>query len=827
MTRIRGAGNSFPAVDALKALAADVRGILGGDTKIGYAADWSEYFGYHPQDGSGDVYFHLDPLWADPNIDFIGIDNYMPLSDWRDGTDHEDAYWGSIYNPDYLAANIEGGEGFDWYYHSNEAREAQIRTPIEDLAHGENWIWRYKDIRGWWASMHHNRVGGVKTERATEWVPCSKPIRFTEFGCAAIEKGSNQPNKFVDPKSSESGLPYFSSGMPDAFIQRQYFKAMLSYWKDPFNNPVSEVYGGSMIDMDHAYAWAWDARPWPVFPNNRELWADASNYTAGHWLNGRTSARAMGDVLREICENAGVTDVDTTEVFGMVRGYLADAGDTGRAEIQPLLLSHGVQVTERYGKLVFRTKDAQADIVLNLSEFVENLRDGSLRKMRGSEAEEIGRVRLGFVEADGRFEAVWEEASASDLPSDVVSGSELPIALTRSEARLTAERWLAETRIARDRVAFGLPHSAADIDAGDVVALADQGLYRIESVEIAEHRAIEAVRVDPEAYRLARYEDTPAAVEPFLPPLPVFPLLMDLPLMKGNEHPSAPHIAVTAEPWPGPVGVYRESVNGGYELNAQISQRAVIGVTETDLKRAALGLPDRGGDLQIRLASGELHARDWKSVLNGANCLAIGEESGGFWEIIQFSDAELIGTDIYLVRNRLRGQFGTDAVMPDVWPVGSKVVLLDQAVAQIELPPSLRNISQKYRIGPASRALDGASYLDIDLAFKGNGLRPYAPCHLRMNNDGADHVFSWVRRSRIEGDRWEGEVPLGEESETYLVRVTQTGAVLREVTVTTSVWRYSKEDQASDGVSNGYQLEVAQLSASFGAGGWAWFAVSG
>ena len=31
------------------------------------------------------LYFHLDPLWASPSIDFVGIDNYMPLADWRDG----------------------------------------------------------------------------------------------------------------------------------------------------------------------------------------------------------------------------------------------------------------------------------------------------------------------------------------------------------------------------------------------------------------------------------------------------------------------------------------------------------------------------------------------------------------------------------------------------------------------------------------------------------------------------------------------------------------------------------------------------------------------
>jgi hypothetical protein len=88
MTSVRGAGNSFPFVDALVTLAADVRAIVGPSTKLTYAADWSEYSGYQPP---GEKFFHLDPLWASPDIDAVGIDNYMPLADWRDGQGHLDA----------------------------------------------------------------------------------------------------------------------------------------------------------------------------------------------------------------------------------------------------------------------------------------------------------------------------------------------------------------------------------------------------------------------------------------------------------------------------------------------------------------------------------------------------------------------------------------------------------------------------------------------------------------------------------------------------------------------------------------------------------------
>ena len=180
LTQIRSGASTYPAVTALQSLAAACRSILGAGTKISYAADWSEYFGHQPQDGSGDVFFHLDPLWADANTDFVGIDNYMPLSDWRDGDLHLDALagWPAIYDLPYLQSNIEGGEGFDWFYASDADRAAQLRTPVTDGAYGKPWMFRSKDIPSFWQNPHFNRPGGVESGSPTAWVPQSKLIRF-------------------------------------------------------------------------------------------------------------------------------------------------------------------------------------------------------------------------------------------------------------------------------------------------------------------------------------------------------------------------------------------------------------------------------------------------------------------------------------------------------------------------------------------------------------------------------------------------------------------------------------------------------------------------
>ena len=163
LTQWRDADGSFPAVAELVRLAQQVKLIL-PSVRIGYAADWSEYGGFVPAAAPNDLYFPLDPLWASPAIDFIGIDNYFPLSDWRYETGHRDALAGvgSPLDVDYLAANAQAGEYYDWYYASDADRVAQRRLPITDGAHGKPWVYRAKDIRSWWLNRHHERVNGVE-----------------------------------------------------------------------------------------------------------------------------------------------------------------------------------------------------------------------------------------------------------------------------------------------------------------------------------------------------------------------------------------------------------------------------------------------------------------------------------------------------------------------------------------------------------------------------------------------------------------------------------------------------------------------------------------
>ncbi len=816
LTTLRSGVEAFPVVAALKALAADVRAILPA-AKIGYAADWSEYFGYHPQDGSGDVLFHLDALWADDNIDFIGIDNYMPLSDWRAGEAHADAAHGSIYDLDYLKGNVAGGEGYDWYYANEEARALQVRSPIEDGAYNEPWVFRYKDIVNWWRWGHRNRIGGVRNTAYTDWIPQSKPIWFTEIGCPAIDKGTNQPNVFLDPKSAESHVPYFSNGGRDDFIQVQYLRALFGYWAT--NNPVSDVYGTPMIEMSRAHVWAWDARPWPDFPSRGTVWSDGANFARGHWLSGRVTAAPLDGVVREICARSGVTAVNTDGLYGVVSGALLDRNETARQGLQPLMLAYGFESFERGGEIVFRTLDGRAKAALGADDFAIEGDESPLSLTRNPESETASRVRIGFLEPMNEYQGGAAEAAFPDEISPRVSSSELPLAMSDGQARNVAARWLAEARIARDGVEFALPPSRLALAAGDVVSLDDSGMetrYRIDRVEDFGLRKVSATRVEPGVYAPALAEDRLFDRAVPISAGPVYGEFMDLPLLRGNELPHAPTVAVTATPWPGEMAVLSAPQDAGYALEGLVPRRAIMGALLDDLPRADAGRWSEAA-VRVKVSGGDLQSRSEIEVLNGANLAAVRAGSGD-WEVLQFRDAELIAPDEYRLKGLLRGQAGTDGIMQDIWFAGADFVLLDGAQVQLDVPASWRGLPRHYRIGPAKLAYDSPRYGHAIETFEGVGLRPYAPAHLQAAGSG-DLAVSWVRRTRIDGDSWAGlEVPLGEESEAYRLRVVKGGVLLREVTLAVPSFTYTVAMQGVDGAVAPFDLEVAQISTTYGAG---------
>jgi len=654
-------------------------------------------------------------------------------------------------------------------------------------------------------------------------MPQSKPIRFTEFGCAAIDKGTNQPNVFVDAKSSEGFVPYHSTGSRDDFIQYRYFQAHLNHWAKPENNPVSVSYSQPMVDMSQAYIWAFDTRPWPDFPNRSDVWSDGENYGRGHWVSGRVGAASLAAVVTQIADRSNFSNVDVRNLHGSVRGYIVDGAQSARQSLQPLMLSHGFECSEIGDNIVFKNRLGSTPLGLGEAELASDNRSNAISYTRTPDLELSSQVQVNYYQAENAYQLGAASAVIPDQSEPTVTSLDVPIALSTSEGSNVAARFLSEAHIARDEATFSLPPSMLDITVGDIVTFgtgnADK-LFRIDRLEETKERSCHAVRVEHGVYQQGGAVECSVQAPSLTLPAPAYIEFLDLPLITGEEIAHAPHIAAMGLPWVGSLSVYLSSSDSGYVLDKEIQSPSVVGTTLSGLQRQQ---PDRWSTsdrLRVRVPSGVLESRSRDDVLNGANIAAIRGVEHADWELFQFRNAELVGPREYELSILLRGQLGTDGVMPDLHPSGSDFVLINGNSVQPSLTSAARGLDRHYRIGPSNLGYDDPSFEHFVESFDGVGLRPYAPAHLSARwADNGDLKLSWIRRTRIGGDSWQGtEVPLGEDAENYLIRITSATSGIREFFVEAPSFEYLSSEISSDAASAPFEIEVAQVSSQFGPG---------
>jgi len=816
LTRVRDGGNKFPFVEELIQLASDAKSILGQGTEVTYGADWTEYFGYQPQDGTGDVYFNLDPLWASNNIDAIGIDNYMPLGDWREDGDPVDEDVRSPADRDYIAAQMAGGEGFDWYYRSNSDRTNGVRTPITD-GQGEPWVFRYKDLVSWWSNEHRDRPGGVRRSNPTAWQPFSKPIHMTEIGCPAVNKGTNQPNVFFDPKSDQSALPYFSNGGRDDLIQRRALEVTFDHWRENANNPSSPAYSGRMVDVSRLAPWAWDARPFPRFPMDLDVWSDGDNWHKGHWLNGRLGGCPLNDLIAWILDEYGIKDA-IIETDGIVDGYILPQQTSARRALEPLLSAFDIDVFERDGKLHFVQRAYADEGSIPFSDMVQEDEEPLRKRMRASETELPAEVLVTHASVFGEYESTITKSRRLSGDSDRQVSVQLPTVIPEQTALELAENRLRMDWGTREELEITLAPNRLDLSVGDVVEVAgEQDKWRIASLELSDRqRAL--LRPVPELSSTGTQDD----FRPYRTSSPVVfgkpeTQLMDLPLLRDPDiNRDLVHASVFAKPW---AGIYRltSSVSlSGFETRDDADLRARMGELVAPL--GPFGSPERDfrNAVELTLFSGNLASVDTLSLLNGSNAAAV-KSSSGEWEILQFESAQLLESGNWRLTGLLRGQLGTENEALAGAFAGAPFVLLDQAVQPVELRNSDVGIPMNWRIGPARDAISADSYQQLAYTHGGRSRQMLSPVHLAVRQSAqGEMVYSWTRRGRMDADSWDNqEIPLDARAERYRVRLFDNAEnPVQEVIVSEPYFQYPSAQRNEDfGVGNTPAFfDVAQLN---------------
>lgn len=821
LTKVRGASNSFPAVSNLISLAASVRAVVGAGTKISYGADWTEYSSHRPDDGTGDVYFAMDSLWANSNIDFVGVQWFAPLTDWRDGTTHLDyAAEGptSIYDPDYLAAGIEGGEFYDWTYATSSDRENQIRSPITDLAYASPKVFRQKDLRGWWSSVHKHRPGGVRNPAATPWTAGMKPVWFTALACPAVEKGSNQPSAVLDEKSSDQALPWHSNGARDDAVQRAALQTQLAYWA-----------GDPMVER--ILVWGWDFRPGPIFGQDQR-WSDTPAWQRGSWISGRLGAAPAEETFEDIFDRAGFTSFEIRPLGSVVDSVVIGSVASPRSVIEALAPVHHLQAVET-GTAV--RLDAMA------GQPVRAIIDSADLVRRDDQSDPVTRKRAQETDLPQELAMTWSEPTLDDQPAAYKAirhtttsrrsvQQSLPVVMSDDKGRAVVETTLREAWTARETLSATLPPSLLALEPGDLIRISgDTSAFRLEDVGEGLGRPINARRADPSSSTLLalpkdaqfRTRASGGALKAGRPSI----IFIDGPLLDENERRVAAHIGAVAQPWGDGVAVWRSATLAEFQREVTLRLPAGIGSLINPLPVGPVWRWDRGSQCDIYIPGRTLTSVDDSALFNGANMLAVRQTSGE-WEFLQFAEANLIAANSYRLTRLLRGQRGTEFAMgPAAAPAGATVVLIDAAIFRTDTQTDLKDLPLNWRHGPAHLDVTASAFQTQSVTLKGNGLRPFAPVHLRGKRDLVtnDWEISFVRRTRYGGDSWAlTEIPLNEASETYILEILNNPgtSVKRSVNLTAPIFTYTAAMQITDfgAVKTSLKVNAAQISATFGRG---------
>lgn len=830
LTRVRSAPGAYPMVDGLVALAAEVRALLPAPTQLTYAADWTEY-GAHVRDGGQEVRFPLDPLWASPDIDAIGIDYYAPLTDWRDTPDHADiALARGPADVDHLRARLISGEGYEWYYGSPVERQTQTRLPINDGAYGKPWIFRPKDLPNWWSNIHVERWLGLELGIATPWLPGSKPIWLTEIGLPAVDKGGNSPNVFPDPKSIDGGYPHFSTRVRDDLVQARGLEAILSGFDpalpgfDPRANPVSGPYGRRMVDPANVYVWTWGARPFPAFPDLQSVWADGPNYDTGHWINGRLEGATLDRLVRAVLADYGLPAPDEIAIDGFLDGYVLDRPLSARQVLEPLAQAFGFDVMMSAGRLSFRGRGSAVARRLSQDDLVLD-RDAQPYELRRAEESELPReLRLAHIDGDNDYRRAAARSRRLAGASRRETAVETAVVTRRSEGQRLADQRLQEIWAGRETLELELSPRCIDLEPGDVVSLEVAGrprLFRLTRISDGITRKASARAVEPAVYRgaaAAPLGGRPVKVAPRVAGRPDA-LVLDLPIVSGTP-PALQHLAAFADPWPAGLAIWRAAEGMPFALHGFVSTPSIMGETLTPLQPGPLWRTDRHASVDVRLRGGSLSSVSAETALAGANALAL-LDSAGNAEILTAAHAELIGPRVFRLSQMVRGLGGSEPAAERVLAAGARLVVLDGAAEVLSATLDDVGRSWRYRVGPASADLAGPATRELVATVGTGALRPLAPVHPRGRRSAAGVALDWIRRARVDGDSWDAlEVPLGEDAERYRLTIYRANAVKRIIESATPNLLYSAISEIEDfgEVQPNLDVAIVQLSTVAGAG---------
>ena len=451
-------------------------------------------------------------------------------------------------------------------------------------------------------------------------------------------------------------------------------------------------------------------------------------------------------LIEDLCENSGLkpNEFIINRLNEKVKGLVTAGNDPASTSLQALAISHFFDVASYNGRIHFVGRGGEPALTIPMSDLIE----GGILEKRGEIIEVPMQLNIEYFDIEGGLNSDLQTSSkAKDTRAFGDESFETSEIMTNDEAKIVAvkqHKLYIENQ--RGEVEFELPKKYISLTVGDVVIL-DEKRLRIEKIELDLLTQKYTCKYD----RKSAYQTSVKGI-PVDKPTPPPENIVGEPYLEifdshilSDEHDTLGLYAVVQRSTDAWTGVLIEISNDGGENWNTIGEEGaegIMGKTVTKLNAHSKYFQDKTNKFQIELYDhrDEVDEYTHRQVLNRNGMLKIGNE------IINYEDAEYLGSGIYEFSNLLRGRKGTDAVEHEI---GTRVVFLSVgAVRFYEMSVSSLNRTALVRataIGTTSTSTT------VEFTFKGLTQKELAPARFKARREGSDLHLSWIGVGRIGG----------------------------------------------------------------------------
>lgn len=549
----------------------------------------------------------------------------------------------------------------------------------------------------------------------------------------------------------------------------------------------------------------------------------------------------LQEIVEDLCERSGLPagNLDASAGTDLVGGYKVARPTSARACIDQLRPGYFFDMVESGTKLVLRKRGAAAVATIDAGELgaapfqlTRSEPEPAYQLEHIEETEAPRELSVQWIDASANYDPGYARASRQAAGSQAITELEIPVVFDGGPDEAQAAAWvnLLHAHASKNPIKLALSHAYDHLEPADaiIVPLAS-GSQRVWISEITRARPmveIEGQLEDGEIYdRL--FNGVPRESGPLQTNVAQIAgtvlALLDLPPLRDQDDALLRYVALgpseKGKAWGG-AALYK-SVDGGTSFGSVLTTTSpvTLGATVGKLGDWTGGnVWDDENTVDVALSSGTFSSATDLAVLNGANAIAVA--AGDDWEIVQFTTAELVGTDTWRLSRLLRGRRGTERCI-DGHATGDRVVLLSTASLRVAYEQYAEiGVERHYKAVTSGGAVSDAASVPRTLAA--NSLKPLSPVHISGARDESNNLtISWVRRARIAAEWIDArDVALDEPTEAYEIDIYDGTSIVRTIEASTPTASYSAAEQTADGLTPGDPVVCAiyQISSRVGRG---------